>query len=82
MLTVMNAAATEKFTATADLLVEPKSALHTLPLRAKYEPPRLERVELKSNNHGGKNSDNVRFKVVECKKSKTDDQRSPLREIL
>ena len=53
VLTVMNADDTEKFTATADLLDGLKSALHTLPLRAKYEPPRLERVEQKSNKHGG-----------------------------
>ena len=43
---------TEKFTATADLLVELKSALHTLPLRAKYEPRRLEAVKHENNNHG------------------------------
>ena len=49
VLTVMNAADTEKFTATADLLDGLKSALHTLPLRAKYEPRRLEAVELKKN---------------------------------
>ena len=52
MLTVMNADDAEKFTATADLLDGLKSALHTLPLRAKYEPPRLERVELKRSNRG------------------------------
>ena len=52
MLTVMNAEDTEKFTATADLLDGLKSALHTLPLRAKYEPPRLERVEFKSYVYG------------------------------
>ena len=39
----------KKVTATADRHAQPKSALHTLPLRAKYEPRRLEAVELKKN---------------------------------
>ncbi len=51
---VTTTADAEKFTATADHYAQPKSALHTLSLRTKYEPRRLEAIELKSNNHGGR----------------------------
>ncbi|MBQ7861342.1 MAG: hypothetical protein IJ349_03965, partial [Clostridia bacterium] len=42
----------EKFTATADRLDGPKSALHPLPLRAKDVPPRHERYGVERNNRG------------------------------